>query len=258
MAVAAWLPDAPWYVLVLIPCVLIAAYTVFGATGFGSSIITVPVLAHWFPLTFAVPLVTALDCVATANAGVRQWRVADWRELKRLLPAVVIGIAAGATLLVRLPRSLALLALGAFVAAYGVYLLLGPRQWRAVRSLWAWPIGICGGAFSAVFGTGGPIYMLYLSARIHDKTTLRATSSMLVLASVFVRTGVFIATGLLLDVPLLVTAAALVPLMFAGYALGNRLHFSLSRAGVLKLIAVLLAVNGVSLIARAIALSKTE
>ena len=30
---------------------------VFGATGFGSSIISVPVLAHWFPLTFAVPVV---------------------------------------------------------------------------------------------------------------------------------------------------------------------------------------------------------
>jgi uncharacterized membrane protein YfcA len=249
-----WLPDAPWYVFVLISCVLVAAYTVFGATGFGSSIITVPTLAHWFPLTFVVPLITALDCVATANAGVRQWRVADWRELKRLLPGIVIGVAAGATLLVRLPRGVLLLALGLFVAGYGAYLFVGPRQWRAARSFWAWPIGVAGGAVSVMFGTGGPIYMLYLASRIHDKTTLRATSSLLVLASVFLRTGVFIATGLLLDVPLLVMAAAMVPLMFAGYALGNRLHFTLSRAGVLKLIAMLLMVNGVSLMARALAL----
>jgi len=251
---ASWLPSVPWYVFVLIPFVLVAAYTVFGATGFGSSIITVPTLAHWFPLTFAVPLVTALDCVATANAGARQWRVADWRELKRLLPGVVIGVAGGATLLVRLPRGVLLLALGIFVAGYGGYLFVGPRQWRAVRSAWAWPIGIAGGAFSVMFGTGGPIYMLYLASRIHDKTTLRATSSLLVLVSVFLRTGVFIATGLLLDVPLLLTAAAMVPLMFAGYALGNRLHFTLSRTGVLKLIAALLVGNGVSLVARALAL----
>jgi uncharacterized membrane protein YfcA len=147
-----------------------------------------------------------------------------------------------------------LLALGIFVGGYGVYLLAGPRQWRAARVGWAVPIGIAGGAVSVMFGTGGPIYMLYLASRIHDKTTLRATSSLLVLASVFLRTGVFIATGLLLDVPLLVTAAAMVPLMFAGYALGNRLHFTLSRAGVLKLIAALLVVNGASLVARAFTL----
>ena len=254
MSAASWLSNAPWYVFVLIPCVIVAAYTVFGATGFGSSIITVPTLAHWFPLTFAVPLVTALDCVATANAGVRQWRAADWRELKRLLPAIVIGVAAGATLLVRLPRGVMLLALGIFVAGYGVYLFAGARQWRAARVAWAWPIGVAGGAVSVMFGTGGPIYMLYLASRIHDKTTLRATSSMLVLASVFLRTGVFIATGLLLDVPLLAAAAAMVPLMLAGYALGNRLHFTLSRVGVLKLIAALLVGNGVSLVVRALVL----
>ena len=30
--------------------------------------------------------------------------------------------------------------------------------------------------FSVIFGTGSPNYMIHLSARIHDKTALRATS----------------------------------------------------------------------------------
>ena len=254
MSFTAWLPDAPWYVLVAIPFVIVAAYTVFGATGFGSSIIAVPMLAHWFPLTFAVPLLTALDCVSTANASLRQWRRADLREIGRLLPTVLAGIALGTTLLVNLPRGPALLALGVFVAAYGTYLLVGRRQWRAVGPYWAWPIGLFGGVFSVMFGTGGPIYMIYLSARIDDKTVLRATSSILVTISVFIRTGVFLGTGLLLKAPVLVAAALLLPLMFAGYFVGNRLHFTLSRSGVLKLIAGLLVINGVSLVAHAVAL----
>ncbi len=254
MPLSAWLPDAPWYALALVPFVVLAAYTVFGATGFGSSIITVPVLAHWFPLTFAVPLVTALDFVSTANAGARQWRRAEYREIGRLLPTVLVGIALGATLLVRVPRGALLLALGVFVVAYGLYALLGRREWRAVRPRWASPLGLFGGVFSVLFGTGGPVYMIYLSARIHDKTTLRATSSLLVMVSVFIRTGVFVATGLLLAAPVLVTAGVLLPLMFAGYHFGNRLHHALSRAGVMRLIAALLAVNGVSLVARAIAM----
>ncbi len=254
MPLAAWLPDAPWYVLAVIPFVIVAAYTVFGATGFGSSIITVPVLAHWFPLTFAVPLVTALDFVSTANAGARQWRRAEFREIARLLPTMLVGIGLGTTLLVNLPRGPALLALGVFVTAYGGYALAGRREWKEVRPFWAVPLGLLGGGFSVMFGTGGPIYMIYLASRIHDKTALRATSSLLVMVSVFIRTGVFVGTGLLRDAPLLVTAAMLAPLMFAGYFFGNRLHYALSRAGVMRMIAALLAANGVSLVARAVSL----
>ncbi len=247
-----WLPDAPWHVLALLPLVILIAYTVFGATGFGSSIIAVPALAHAFPLTFAVPLVTTLDCAATTTASYRQWRHARFDEFRRLLPALLLGIVTGATLLVRLPRAPALLALGSFVTVYGVYLLLGPRRRESIRGFWAVPIGFIGGVFSVLFGTGGPIYMVYLTARIHDKSELRATSSLLITVSVLLRMAVFIASGLLMQRGLLVAAGLMVPVMFAGYACGNRLHHALSRTGVMKMIAGLLIANGTLLVARAI------
>lgn len=255
---SAWLPDAPWYVLTAVALVVVVAYAVFGATGFGSSIISVPVLAHWFPLTFAVPLVTALDCAATMNASYRQWRRANFSEFRRILPAMLLGIALGTTLLVNLPRGPALLALGLFVVGYATYQLVGWREWKAVHPVWAWPVGFVGGMFSAVFGTGGPIYMVYLAARIHDKTALRATSSLVLTVSVTVRTAVFIATGLLLKLPVLAAAGLLLPLMFAGYYLGNRAHYALSRTGVMKVIAALLVTNGASLVVRALALLRSE
>lgn len=250
----AWMPDAPWYVLAALPLVILAAYTMFGATGFGSAIIAVPVLAHFFPLTFAVPLVTALDAVATTQASWRQWRHADFGELRQLFPPMLGGIACGITLLVNLPRAPALLALGVFVAGYGVYLVTGKREWKAMRPFWAWPLGLIGGAVSVLFGTGGPIYMVYLSARIHDKTVLRATSSVLVTLSVVIRATGFIVTGLLLQLPVLAAAGALLPFMLGGFALGNRLHFAMSREGVMRVIALLLIANGALLGMRAIEL----
>jgi len=255
---SAWLPDAPWFILAAVPFVVVAAYAVFGATGFGSSIISVPVLAHWFPLTFAVPLITALDFAATVNASFRQWRGVDFAEFKRIIPAMLVGIAVGTTVLVNLPRAPALLALGVFVVGYGMYLLVGKRERKAARPFWAWPVGFVGGMFSAVFGTGGPIYMVYLAARIHDKTVLRATSSLIVTVSVTLRTAVFMVTGLLLKLHVLVAAALLLPLMFAGYYLGNRAHHALSRSGVMKAIAALLVVNGLSLVVRALAVLRSE
>jgi len=102
------------------------------------------------------------------------------------------------------------------------------------------------------FGTGGPVYMVFLSARIHDKAALRATSSVVVMVSVWIRIVVFIGTGLLLHSPLLLTAALMAPVMVAGLALGNRLHDALSGRGVLRLIALLLVGNGISLVVRAL------
>jgi hypothetical protein len=250
----ALLPDAPWYVLAAVPFIIVAAYAVFGATGFGSSLISVPALAHFFPLTLVVPLITALDVAAVANAGRRQWRQADFGEFLRLLPAMLAGIAVGATLLVNLPRGPALLLLGIFVGVYGVYLLGGQREWKALHPRWAWPLGFAGGVFSVLFGTGGPIFMIFLAARIHDKSRLRATSSIVVMVSVSVRAAVFVATGLLANAQILVCAGLLVPAMLAGYFLGNRLHHALSRARVIHLIAALLVANGALLVVRAAAL----
>jgi len=215
-------------VLAAVPIAVLAAYTMFGATGFGSSIIAVPLLAHAFLLTFAVPFMTALDGVATATASRVHWRDASWPELRTIFPAALVGIALGATVLVNLPRAPALFALGVFVTAYGAWQWLGARRMARASRWWALPLGVAGGLFSVLFGTGGPIYMVYLSARIRDKTPLRATSSLLVTASVWIRIAVFVVTGLLLNAPLLVLALLMVPVMFAGLKLGNRLHHALS------------------------------
>ena len=83
-----------------------------------------------------------------------------------------------------LPRGPALLLLGIFVGVYGVHLLGGQREWKALHPRWAWPLGFAGGVFSVLFGTGGPIFMIFLAARIHDKSRLRATSSIVVMVSV--------------------------------------------------------------------------
>ena len=244
------LPDAPWYALAAIPVIVLGAYVVFGATGFGSSLIGVPLLAHFFPLTFAVPLITALDAVGAPSQSFRHWRDARWLEVRWLLPPILVGIAFGTTLLVRTPREPALLALGIFIACYGTYLLAGTRTLRRAPSWLAIPLGLVGGVFSVLFGTGGPVYMVFLSARIHDKTALRATSSVLVCISVLIRVVVFIVTGLLLHAPLLIAAVLTLPVMLAGLALGNRLHAALSGDSFRRVIAILLVTNGVSLIAR--------
>ena len=245
-------PDLAWQGLLLIALAIPVGYLAFGATGFGASIISVTTIAHVLPLTYVVPLITTLDFVAAINAISRQWRIVEWREVRLLAIPMLIGIAIGLTLLVNLPRNVALLALGIFVSAFALYTLSGTREWRAIRSAWAIPIGLIGGVFSALFGTGGPIYMVFLSSRIADKSALRATSTVMVGLAVVIRTIAFLASGMLLQQGLLWMVLLLTPLMLLGYFVGSRLHARISGQAVRKWIAWLLLANGVTLIARSL------
>jgi uncharacterized membrane protein YfcA len=246
------LPDLSALEVAMVFGTTLMAYVVFGATGFGSSIISVPILAHILPLTFLVPMVCTLDLFASVLTGVRRMRQVDRREIGRLLPFMLVGIVAGVTLLVRLPAEIMLFALGAFVALYGSYNLLHRREWRSMPSAWSLPFGFLGGVFSAIFGTGGPIYVIYLAARLNDKAALRATVATVVAISAVLRTGTFAASGLLFQPGLLVLAALVLPVMLAGLWVGNHVHHRLPREKLVQLISLLLVGNGITLLVRSL------
>ena len=65
--------------------VVAGAYVVFGLTGFGSTVVAVPLLAHVLPLTFAVPLIMLLDLAATVMLGARPTQLRE--HVPRCVPA---------------------------------------------------------------------------------------------------------------------------------------------------------------------------
>jgi hypothetical protein len=245
------LPDLAPALLVAIPLIVLLGYTVLGVTGFGSAVVAVPLLAHLVPLATSVATITSLDFFAATHTAWRQRHHIAWHEFKRIAPAAVVGIGLGGTLLLNLPPEPALLALAIFVGLYGAYVLSGAPRPRHAPGWLAIPTGVIGGIFSSLFGTGGPLYVVYLSARIEDKGALRATAASMVVLSVWLRLGFFIVTGVL-TAPLLLLGALLLPVMALGVFLGHRLHDRLSSAGVLRLIAVLLVVNAATLLLRVV------
>jgi hypothetical protein len=106
------------------------------------------------------------------------------------------------------------------------------------------PAGLVGGAAGALFGTGSPPYIIYLTRRLLDKGAVRATFSWLIAIDGGFRLILFLLAGLLLD-PKLQTAYAMgiVPMMLGLYA-GNKVHLDMTREGMLKVVGTLLIVSG--------------
>jgi uncharacterized membrane protein YfcA len=237
-------------VLVVAPLVILFAYFMFGIGGFGSAVIIVPLLAHWLPLTFLVPLVVILDLVASAWVGKASRQSVSTAELKRLLPWFIAGIVLGVTLLVNMPRQPALVTLGVFCLIVGTQNVFSPGFSGVVSGLWAIPAGLLGGVLGALFGTGGPVYVVYLAKRLRDKTQIRATVSTIISISTVIRTISYAISGLLLSLKLIGAALCLLPLMFIGIKLGSKVHLSLTDAQMRRAVGILLWISGASLLIR--------
>jgi uncharacterized protein len=111
--------------MVLVLCILMSAYFIRGITGFGSALISVPLLALSQPLQFAVPLVLALDFTASLVLGGTNSKKANWEEIKILLPFGMVGACIGAYALLTLPTTPVLLTLGAFTMFFGFRNIFG-------------------------------------------------------------------------------------------------------------------------------------
>lgn len=225
---------------------------VFGATGFGAALVAIPLATHLVPLKFALALFALADIANSFSVGLEKPRNAARGEYLRLVPMILVGTLAGITVLVNLPRSAGMVALGAFVVAYAVYALFPRESQRVIAQGWAWVAGFVGGVTSSLFGAGGPPYVIYLSQRGLSKEAFRATLGLVTMTSISLRVIAFLLTGLLLDPHVWLAAALAVPAALAGVAVGRRIFLKTSRERLARVIAALLLVAGGSLVWRAL------
>ena len=244
------------WVYLIAPLVVFAGYVAFGISGFGSTIIVVPILAQFLPLKFVVPLMVLLDLSAIlmmrANKGLQ---ARDMKEIGSMLPFMLIGMVLGAYLLKSAPERYLILALGLFVTGYALITLLRNKAVGTIAPWWRIPISLLGGTASSLFGTGGPIYAIYVSRRLHNPTVMRATMSTMISISVVVRVIIFLLSGLLLKADLGIAVIALLGFMAGGMLLGMKLHNRMKPEQVRKVVHLLLVGSGSSLVVRALLMS---
>jgi len=239
---------------VLVPIGFLGAL-VYGLTGFGSALVTIPLATHFVPLPFALAVFVLQDFSSALRVAAESPRNALKAEVVRMVPPMIIGTVLGATLLINLPRKANMLALGTFVLLYGTWSLVRRGMPAKVGTGWAYFAGLCGGLFGMLFGAGGPPYAIYLSHRDLSKEHFRATLSLTSAFSIGIRGIGLAAMGFLLRADVWLTAALVVPTALVAVALATRVFRRVSRELLLRLVALLLLATGVSLIARALGTS---
>lgn len=231
--------------------VVFGAFVVRGTSGFGAGMVAIPLLVFFIPIHTAVPMMGLLAFTLFIFLSIRDRHEVVWDELKILVPVTILGVVAGTLLFKHLDSVVLLRLLGGFLIAFAIYVLavqyFGLPQVRCSRR-WAAPVGFLGAAGDTMFGGGGgTLVVVYMHLRGIGTAQFRATVVVLWFFEMIARLAGYALSGYY-TVSTLIFAALMLPFVWAGTHVGERISNRISQATFSKVLAVMLLACGISVL----------
>jgi uncharacterized membrane protein YfcA len=164
--------------LFAIGTIIIAASALLqGLSGFGFSILSLPLLAMFLSPKTAVPMLLIFSIIINLTVITTCWRSFSLKNIWLLLIGGILGLPLGTKLLLVLDDSLLRKGIGIFIVIFASVLLTGKR-WKLKREKTSQiGIGILSGIFSGSVSMSGPPIILFLSNKGVEKNEFRASLS---------------------------------------------------------------------------------
>jgi uncharacterized membrane protein YfcA len=130
-------------------------------SGFGLSLVSMPLLVPLLGIQTAAPLVALIALFGELILLAYYRDAFNLGVVWRLAAASVVGVPFGVLLLREAPERVVLGLLGAIVTGYALYALLNFRLPRLEHSVWAYTAGFLAGLLGGAYNTSGPPVILY-------------------------------------------------------------------------------------------------
>jgi uncharacterized membrane protein YfcA len=233
------------YIVIL--AVALAAGTLSGIVGTGSSMMLMPFLVIFFGPKHAVPIMAIASILGNLGRVMAWWRLVDWRAVLAYSATAIPGAALGVNTLLTLPARAVDVALGLFfLSMIPARRWLGRHQLRITRlhlALIGGPIGFLTGIVVSTGPLSVPIFVAYGL----DKGAFLSTEAASSLAIYLAKVATFEALGAL---PLEIVAQGLLCgcAIMAGAFIARRFVMHMSAATFKRVLDGLMLVSGLSLL----------
>ena len=223
-----------------------------GLAGFGAAMVAMPIISYVMDVSLLVPAATMIVLTLNCHAGWVYRKHILWRYTTPLLIGAVPGVVLSAYALQFVPEQQLRLGMGAFVAGYALWNLLGTStDDRVVQPAWGYLAGMLSSSLGMAFSFNGPPLAVYTAYCGCPKNAVKA-----VISAGFIITGVLIvstqiALGNITPYALTVYAAS-VPAVVIGSKLGIALSAHISETSYRKFFFVLLAILGTKIASAAL------
>jgi uncharacterized membrane protein YfcA len=213
------------------------------AVGGGIGLALTPVLTLILPPQPVLALIGLLLLLSDPISLWLYWRRWDGAEARRLVPAMVVGIALGGWLVAQLSGPALKRTIGAAALLFGAVQLVALLRARAPASgtpstAMGVGVGLAAGVASTVAHSGGVVLGLYLVGRPLTNAAIVATGTVAYSLSDVMKVGTYWLIGWV-TVPLVLATLASTPLLYLASWVGYRLNARLPRrAFALGLVAI--------------------
>ena len=222
--------------------------TVGTLTGFGTSTIMIPVLVLFFPPVEAIFLVAIIHWFGDV------WEIALFRKgfnLRLVALFGVIGLVAswlGAFVSLGANAHILLRLLGAFLAGYALFLIFQSKFKIPAGDITALTGGALSGFFAGMFGIGGAIRSMFLSAFDLPKAVYIATAGAIGMMVDSTRIIAYFTGGATLPKELWWGLLLFIPVSFLGAQIAKRIVDKVPQDRFRAVVAVFLFAIGVKLL----------
>ena len=172
--------DAFWVMLAapetwLMLSVIFFAVLVRAAFGFGDVLVSVPILLLFVSPKLVVPLMGLVGATNAFLMLMRERPAVQWRPVRFLLMASIVGVPLGVALLHWLSERAINLGFGVLLVAFCVWSLFGKKTPKLVSPMWAWPFGFGAGVMGGAVTATGPPVVMYSTTQGWSPEESRAT-----------------------------------------------------------------------------------
>ena len=230
--------------------IFLGAGFIQGVSGFGSVLLSLPLLAIFLDIKTVIPL-TLLAGVSVSYVLLYQLRQhLDWKKILPIFIGAALGIPVGVYFLKRLDTGTIQWIIGAILIMYALYGLFFRSSGKGLDERWAYVYGFLGGCLGAALSAGGPPVIIYTSLQAWSKDQIKGT-----IQGFFVTAGTavvvsFVVAGVVTGTVLRLYGLSF-PLLMLGTFLGSRLYGLLKEAYYKTIMFILLGLLGIFSIYRA-------
>jgi len=229
---------------------ILFAYFVKGFSGFGPSLIIIPVLSHYMPIDSVIYLATILDLAGGLILLFRVHHLIFWKKTSLVILFMLFGTWYGTHLLKSLEHIIIEKMLGVILVLFIIVLWWksagSAAEMRGWKKKLIYPVSLFSGILGGMMGISGPPIVLYMKFS-HDKTVFRNE-----LIAIFAFAAAFrLFFYWYMDISLIISGGKLLVFglsMLIGLMIGQISHARVREETFNKAVALLLLVPALSLI----------
>ena len=236
------------YVLICL-IVFLAGFTQ-GLSGFGSILLSLPLLAIFLDIKTVIPLVALIAFCITIILFIQLWEHLDWKKIYPLFFGALPGIPLGVFFLKKLDKDLIQWILGIILISYSLYGLFFRSTNKQMGEGWGYLFGFFSGCLGGALSAAGPPVIVYISLQTWSKDTIKVTLQGFFLVSGAIVVFFQALSGLTTIVVLRYFLISL-PLIFLGTYTGSIFYGKIQEEHYKKVMLILLAFLGGFMIYRA-------